>query len=81
VRDILVDRVDCSDLALMLRFEEVPYSRRRNAGLVTAKRTSWRTFCGEVDGIIPSVRLHRVFSKDVIRWGHLDFLRVIYKLG
>jgi hypothetical protein len=31
----------------------------------TAKRTSWRTFCGEVDGIIPSYRLHRVLSKDV----------------
>jgi hypothetical protein len=26
-RDILVGRVDCVDLALMLRFEEVPYSR------------------------------------------------------
>jgi hypothetical protein len=24
-RDILVGRVDCVDLALMLRFEEVPY--------------------------------------------------------
>jgi hypothetical protein len=34
-RDILVGRVDCPDLALMLRFEEVPYSRRRNAGLMT----------------------------------------------
>jgi hypothetical protein len=34
-RDILVGRVDCADLALMLRFEEVPYSRRRNAGLLT----------------------------------------------
>jgi hypothetical protein len=29
------------------------------------KRKSWRTFCGEVDGIIPSARLHRVLSKDV----------------
>jgi hypothetical protein len=27
-RDILVGRVDCADLALMLRFEEVPYSTR-----------------------------------------------------
>jgi hypothetical protein len=34
-RDILVGRVDCLDLALMLRFEEVSYSRRRNAGLMT----------------------------------------------
>jgi hypothetical protein len=33
--DILVSRVDCVDLALMLRFEEVLYSRRRNAGLLT----------------------------------------------
>jgi hypothetical protein len=33
-RDILIFRVDCADLALMLRFEEVPYSRRRNAGLL-----------------------------------------------
>jgi hypothetical protein len=31
-RDILVD---FPDVALMLRFEEVPYSRRRNAGLMT----------------------------------------------
>jgi hypothetical protein len=30
-----------------------------------AKKTSKRTFCGEVDGIIPSARLHRVLSKDV----------------
>jgi hypothetical protein len=29
------------------------------------KRTFWRTFCGEVDCIIPSARLHRVLSKDV----------------
>jgi hypothetical protein len=34
-RDILVGKVDCVDLAPMLRFEEVPYSRRRNAGLLT----------------------------------------------
>jgi hypothetical protein len=33
--------------------------------LRAAKRTSWRTFCGEVDDIIPSARLHWVFSKDV----------------
>jgi hypothetical protein len=26
-RDILVGRVDCADLALMLRFEKVPYSK------------------------------------------------------
>jgi hypothetical protein len=31
-RDILVGRVDCPDLALKLRFEEIPYSRRRYAG-------------------------------------------------
>jgi hypothetical protein len=34
-REILVGKVDCADLALVLRFEEVPYSRRRNAGLLT----------------------------------------------
>jgi hypothetical protein len=34
-RDIMDGRVDCADLALMLRFEEVPYSRRRNAGILT----------------------------------------------
>jgi hypothetical protein len=34
-RDILVSRVNCPDLALMLRFEEVPYTRRRNPGLLT----------------------------------------------
>jgi hypothetical protein len=33
--------------------------------LRAAKRKSWRTFCGEVDGIIPSASLHRVLSKDV----------------
>jgi hypothetical protein len=33
-RDILVDKVDYVDLDLLLRFEEVPYSRRRNAGLL-----------------------------------------------
>jgi hypothetical protein len=27
-------RVDCADLALILRFEKVPYSRRRNSGLL-----------------------------------------------
>jgi hypothetical protein len=30
-----------------------------------ANRASWKTFCGEVDGIIPFARLHRVLSKDV----------------
>jgi hypothetical protein len=45
VRDILVGRVDCADLALMLRFEEVPYSRRRNAGLLTFfHRTNYDRF-------------------------------------
>jgi hypothetical protein len=44
-RDILVGRVDCPDLALMLRFEEVPYSRRRNAGLMTFfHRTNYGRF-------------------------------------
>jgi hypothetical protein len=32
--DILAGRIDCVNLALMLRFEEVPYLRRCNAGLV-----------------------------------------------
>jgi hypothetical protein len=32
--------------------------------LKAAKRKSWRTFCGEVDGIIPSAGLHWVLSKD-----------------
>jgi hypothetical protein len=27
-RDILVGRVDCSDIALMLRLEELPYSKQ-----------------------------------------------------
>jgi hypothetical protein len=34
--------------------------------LRVVKRTSWRTFCGEVDSIIPSTRLQRVLSKYVI---------------
>jgi hypothetical protein len=34
-REILASRVDCADLALMLRFEEVLHCRRRNAGLLT----------------------------------------------
>jgi hypothetical protein len=43
--DILVGRVDCADLAPMLRFEEVPYSRRRNAGLLTFfHRTNYGRF-------------------------------------
>jgi hypothetical protein len=32
--------------------------------LRSKKRSSWRDFCGEVDGIKPSARLHRVLSKD-----------------
>jgi hypothetical protein len=54
-RDILVGRVDCPDLALMLRFEEVPYSMRRNAGLVTFfHRTKYgrRTFRSSAFAII-----------------------------
>jgi hypothetical protein len=44
-RDILVDRVDCAVLALMLRFEEVPYSRRCNAGLlIFFHRTNYGRF-------------------------------------
>jgi hypothetical protein len=35
VRDILVGRIDCADLALLLRFKEVFNSRRGNAGLLT----------------------------------------------
>jgi hypothetical protein len=34
-RVILAGRVDCADLPLMLRFEEVPYSRRCNEEPVT----------------------------------------------
>jgi hypothetical protein len=30
--------------------------------LRATKKKSWRTFCGEVDGIIPSARLHRVLG-------------------
>jgi hypothetical protein len=44
-REILVGRVDCPDLALMLRVQEVPYSRRRNAGLMTFfHRTNYGRF-------------------------------------
>jgi hypothetical protein len=44
-RDILVDKVDYVDLDLLLRFEEVPYSRRRNAGLLTFfHRTNYDRF-------------------------------------
>jgi hypothetical protein len=44
-RDTLVGRVDCPDLALMPRFEEVPHSRRRNAGLMTFfHRTNYGRF-------------------------------------
>jgi ribonuclease HI len=28
------------------------------------KRASWRQFCGEVDGIKPAARLHKILSKD-----------------
>jgi hypothetical protein len=43
--DILVGRVDCVDLAFMLRFDEVPYSRRRNVGLLTFfHRTNYGRF-------------------------------------
>jgi hypothetical protein len=44
-RDILVGGVDCADLGLMIRFEEVPYSRRRNARLLTFfHRTNYGRF-------------------------------------
>jgi hypothetical protein len=33
-RDILFGWVDCADLALLIRFEEIPYSIQRNAGLL-----------------------------------------------
>jgi hypothetical protein len=32
--------------------------------LRSKKRSSWKDFCGEVDGIQPSARLHRILSKD-----------------
>jgi hypothetical protein len=44
-RDILVGRVIFADLALMLRFEEVPYSRRCNVELLTFfQRTNYGRF-------------------------------------
>jgi hypothetical protein len=44
-RPILVSRVDCADLALMLLFVEVPYSRWRNVGLLTFfHRTNYGRF-------------------------------------
>jgi hypothetical protein len=44
-RDILVGRVDCANLALMLRCEEVSYSSRRNVGLLTFfHRTNYGRF-------------------------------------
>jgi hypothetical protein len=44
-RDILVGRVDCPVLALMLRYEEVSCSRRRNAGLMSFfHRTNYGRF-------------------------------------
>jgi hypothetical protein len=43
--DILVGRVDCADLAPLLRFEEASYSRRRSAGLLTFfHRTNYGRF-------------------------------------
>jgi hypothetical protein len=48
--NILVDRVDCADLPLMLRFEEVSYSRRRNAGLF--HRTNYNRFKSVNNAII-----------------------------
>jgi hypothetical protein len=43
--DFLVGRVNCVDLALMLRFWKVPYSIRRNAGLLTFfHRTNYGKF-------------------------------------
>jgi hypothetical protein len=57
-RDILVGRVDFPELVLMLRFEEVPYSRRRmvygrfkqviNPIINFNKYCHWFGFCGEV---------------------------------
>jgi hypothetical protein len=49
-RDILFGRVDCADLALMLRFEEVPYSRRSYAGLLAFFH---RTNYGKFEPVIP----------------------------
>jgi hypothetical protein len=42
--------------------------------LRAAKKKFWRTFCVEMDGIIPSASLHRVLSKDVsYQEGELTF--------
>jgi hypothetical protein len=44
-RDILTGKVDCADFALILRFEEVPYCRWRNARLLTFfHRTNYGRF-------------------------------------
>jgi hypothetical protein len=52
-RDILVGRVDCPDLALMLRFEKVPYSRWRNVGLMPFfHRTNYGRFEPVINAII-----------------------------
>jgi hypothetical protein len=45
VRDILFGWVDCADLTLLIRFEEIPYSRQRNAGLLNFfHRTNYGRF-------------------------------------
>jgi hypothetical protein len=47
-RDILVGRLDFANLALMLRFDEVPFSRRRNVGLLSFFH---RTYYGRFDTV------------------------------
>jgi hypothetical protein len=53
-RNILCGRIDCADLTLLLRFEEFPYSKRRNAGLmsffhwINTKYCHWFGFYGKV---------------------------------
>jgi hypothetical protein len=56
-RDILVGRVHCADLALILRFKEVSYSRLRNAGLLKFfHRTNYGRFEPVNNAIINFIR-------------------------
>jgi hypothetical protein len=84
VRDILVGRVDCADLTLMLRFEEVRYSRRtnyvrfepvNNTTINFNKYCDWYGFCGEVGLNMFRDRLKSVLSRE--RFGHW-LLKMIY---
>jgi hypothetical protein len=72
-RDILVGREDCPDLDLMLQFEEVPYSRRRSAELMTFfNRTNYGRFEPVNNAIINliSIVIGLVF---VARWVAICF--------